>query len=352
MCLTLYERIVDSMKRAKIQDIADSLKISRVTVWKVFNNKEGVSEDMRRKVLECAAEMDYKPSKKQDIDLPVLVKKQTLVSVVVSRPESSAFWVKIIHQLAEEFSNSGIGLMYTYIPERMSEGYVLPKSLSDGSLQGIIVMNVYDKEMLQLLNDLTIPKVFLDIVTDMQVEALKGDLLLLEGRDSIREIVLNMVSKGRSSIGFIGDINYAKTNMERYEGYVSAMHQSGLPIDSQICYTGSMTLNTYAETIEGFMKQLPKMPDAFVCVNDHAANILIQYLESHGYQVPEDVAVSGYDDNNEFHYTKNLTTVQVNNSLIGKRLAKQLLYRIENMEDSYEVTYVRPKVIFRNSTGC
>ena len=349
--LTLYERIVDSMKRAKIQDIADSLQVSRVTVWKVFNNKEGVSEDMRRKVLECAAEMNYQPSKNQELDLPVLVKKQTLVSVVVSRPESSAFWIKIIHQLAEEFSNSDIGLMYTYLPGQISEGYVLPKSLTDGSIQGIIIMNVYDKDMLQLLNDLPIPKVFLDVVSDMQIEALKGDLLLLEGRDSIRDIVIDLASKGRRSIGFIGDIKYAKTNMERYEGYVTAMHQCGLPIDSQICYTDSMTLNTYADTIEGFMNQLPKMPDAFVCVNDHAANILVQYLESHGYQVPKDVAVSGYDDNNEFSYTKNLTTVQVNNSLIGKRLAKQLLYRMENMDDSYEVTYVRPKVIYRNSTG-
>jgi LacI family transcriptional regulator len=62
------------------------------------------------------------------------------------------------------------------------------------------------------------------------------------------------------------------------------------------------------------------------------------------------VAVSGYDDNNEFIYTKNLTTVQVNNSQIAKRLAKQLLYRIDNMEDPYEITYIRTKVIYRNST--
>jgi LacI family transcriptional regulator len=40
------------MKRIKIQDIADSLQVSRVTVWKVLNNKEGVSEDMKNKVLQ------------------------------------------------------------------------------------------------------------------------------------------------------------------------------------------------------------------------------------------------------------------------------------------------------------
>ncbi len=338
------------MKRAKIQDIADLLQVSRVTVWKVFNNKEGVSEDMRRKVLECAAEMNYQPSRLQELELPVRERKKTIVSVVVSRPETSSFWVRIIHQLAEEFSNSGIGLMYTYLPAQVSEGYVLPQALTDGSLQGIIIMNVYDRAMLQLLNELPIPKVFLDIVTDMPMESLNGDLLLLEGRDSIKEIVTSLIKKGHQRIGFIGDIQYAKTNMERYEGYVSAMHQHGMLIDSKICYTGSMTLSTYVEIIERFMSGLSQMPDAFVCVNDHAANILVQYLESHGCSVPEDVAVTGYDDNNEFNYTKNLTTVQVNNSLIGKRLAKQLLYRVDNSDDPYEVTYVRTKVIYRSST--
>lgn len=339
------------MKRAKIQDIADLLDISRVTVWKVFNNKEGVSEDMKRKVLECAAELNYQPSKLQEAGIAIPLKKQTLVSVVVSRPETSAFWVKIIHQLAEEFSNSGIGLMYTYLPAHLTDGYVLPQSLTDGSIQGIIIMNVYDEAMLNLLNELAIPKVFLDIVTGMTTESLKGDLLLLEGRDSIKEIVTSLIKKGHERIGFIGDIQYAKTNMERYEGYVSAMYQSGKPIDPNICYTGNMTLNTYVSAIEEFMNGITQVPDAFVCVNDHAANILVQYLESHGYKVPEDVAVSGYDDNNEFNYTKNLTTVQVNNSQIGKRLAKQLLYRIDNPDDPYEVTYVRTKVIYRNSTG-
>ncbi len=338
------------MKRAKIQDIADLLDISRVTVWKVFNNKEGVSEDMKRKVLECAAELNYQPSKLQEVELAIPLKKQTLVSVVVSRPETSAFWVKIIHQLAEEFSNSGIGLMYTYLPAHISEGYVLPQSLTDGSIQGIIIMNVYDEAMLQLLNGLTIPKVFLDIVTDMSVESLNGDLLLLEGRDSIKEITTSLIKRGRRHIGFIGDIQYAKTNMERYEGYVSAMYQFGMSIEPNICYTGDMTVKTYVEIIEEFMNNINQLPDAFVCVNDHAANMLVQYLESHGHQVPGDVAVSGYDDNNEFNYTKNLTTVQVNNSQIGKRLAKQLLYRIDNPEDPYEVTYIRTKVVYRNST--
>lgn len=338
------------MKRAKIQDIADLLKISRVTVWKVLNNKEGVSEEMRQKVLQGIAQMEYQPNGYQNISLPTLPQKQMLVSVVISRPESSTFWVRIIHQLAEEFSSRGIGLMYTYLPSEISEGYVLPQSLTDGNLHGIIVMNVYELNMLKLLNDLPIPKVFLDIVSNMSIDILKGDLILLEGRNSISKIVSSMIRSGCRKIGFIGDIHYARTNMERYEGYVAALAQHGIEVKAEYCYTGGMTLDTYAEIIENFITGLPFMLDAFVCVNDHAASMLLQYLKNNGYQVPKDVVVSGYDDNNEFAYTKELTTVHVDNQLLGKRLAKQLIYRIDNPEYPYEVTYIRPTVVFREST--
>lgn len=41
------------------------------------------------------------------------------------------------------------------------------------------------------------------------------------------------------------------------------------------------------------------MPDAFVCASDYVACILMQLLEKRGLRVPEDVAVSGFDNNIE-----------------------------------------------------
>lgn len=338
------------MKRVKLQEIADMLEVSRVTVWKVFNNKEGVSEETRRRVLDCAAVMQYEPLKSQDISVIIPEKQRILVSVVVSRPDTSAFWIEIIHALSQELSNEGIGLMYTYLPEQVNDDYILPDTLTDKNLHGIIIMNVYDNKMLKRLNDLPIPKVFLDVVTDMEDVGLKGDLILLEGRKSVKEIVTYLLKKGRTRIGFIGDIHYAKTNMERYEGYLLALKEFDLELDSLLCYTNNMSLFAYTQVIEEFLEGFSIMPEAFICVNDHIASILLQSLQRRGYNVPKDVAVSGFDDNNEFNSTKSLTTVRVNNSLLGKRLVKQLLYRMENGEEHYETTYIRPKVIYRSTT--
>ena len=47
------------MSKITMQDIADALGISRVTVWKVFKNQSGVSDSLRENVLNKARELGY-----------------------------------------------------------------------------------------------------------------------------------------------------------------------------------------------------------------------------------------------------------------------------------------------------
>ena len=47
-------------QRVLIQDIADSLNLSRTTVSKVLNGNTSVSEANRKRVLQKAAELNYK----------------------------------------------------------------------------------------------------------------------------------------------------------------------------------------------------------------------------------------------------------------------------------------------------
>ena len=47
-------------QRVLIQDIADSLHLSRTTVSKVLNGSSNVSQKNKERVLEKAAELNYK----------------------------------------------------------------------------------------------------------------------------------------------------------------------------------------------------------------------------------------------------------------------------------------------------
>lgn len=131
------------MSKITMQDIADALGTSRVTVWKTFNHRAGVSDEMKEKILEKAHELGYdKFSSEQYLPEP---SKAKTVSLVVSRPDSSIFWTNIIHRMAQELSLSNVNLMYTYVPTSCTSEYELPELLKDDTVQGIVVLNVYDK---------------------------------------------------------------------------------------------------------------------------------------------------------------------------------------------------------------
>lgn len=339
------------MKKVTLQKIADSLGVSRTTVWKVFSGQEGVSEALRDKIIAKAQELDYKfseglgPSQNSSSEPPVNI------AVAVCRPETSIFWLAIIHQIAKELSRHNVNLVYTYLPSSVDGNYTLPASLTNGSTHGIIIMNVYNEQLLRLLAASPVPKVFLDTSTSVPPSELNGDLILTENYTSISKITEHLIQKGRKSFGFIGDINYAKSNYERFEGFSRTLLRHGLPVHPELNLTGSIGIDTYKEEIEAFLDTLPYMPDAFVCANDYVGCILIQLLAKRGIRIPEEVALSGFDANTENSLAENLTTVQVFNQSIGFRLALQILYRIQYPNVPYETIYVTSNVIFRGSTG-
>ncbi|MBL4936174.1 LacI family DNA-binding transcriptional regulator [Clostridium sp. YIM B02515] len=344
------------MRKVTMQDLADALKVSRVTVWKVFNDYPGVSEPLRNEIITKALEMGYLKSEQPtstEQQVNITEKDDPItVSVVVSRPDTSMFWISIIHCIAKQLAKDNINLMYTYLPSKYNDSYTLPAVLSNGTVQGMIVLNVYDIPILQMLNKLRIPKVFLDIVTSIPEDTLTGDLLLLEGHNTIRKITNSIIEKGRTEIGFIGPTDYARTNQDRYEGFLSAMSSNNLPVNSKLCLTGNIGIDTYQEEINQFLSGLHSMPQAFVCVNDFVANLVLQYLNEHKIQVPKDVAITGYDGITEHgDLTNYLTTVQVDLNALGKRLVRQLLYRINDPDSPYEIIYISFDVSFGDSTN-
>jgi LacI family transcriptional regulator len=339
------------MKKITLQKIASTLGVSRTTVWKVFSGQEGVSEDLRNKIIAKAQEMNYNFPENFNFSQTSASEPPTNIAVAVCRPETSIFWMAIIHQIAKELSLHNVNLVYTYLPSSVSGNYTLPASLTNGSTHGIIIMNVYNEQLLRLLAASTVPKVFLDTSTAVPPSQLNGDVIMTENSTSVSNITEHLIEKGRTSFGFIGDINYAKSNHERFEGFSRTLLQHGLSVNPELNLTSSIGVDTYKEEIGAFLDTLPFMPDAFVCANDYVACILMQLLFKRGIRIPEDVALTGFDANTENPLAESLTTVQVFNQNIGSRLALQILYRIKYPSAPYEVIYITSKVIFRGSTG-
>lgn len=334
------------MGKVTMQDIADALGISRVTVWKVFNHHSGVSQALREDVLNKAKELGYTKAGQPSFS----PEEEKTVSLIVSRPDSSTFWTNIIHRLAQELSHHNINLMYTYVPSDYTEDFLLPPVLTGGTVKAAIVLNVYDARLTHLINELELPKVFLDTVPQTDIRALRGDLLLLEGRATLCRITESVLARGLTQIGFIGDIHYARTNLERWEGFRECMKKHALTPDPRFCLTDRIGIFSYYQELCHFLDSLPALPQAFVCASDYIAHFLQRYFSEHPGRVSDGIVVTGYDGSREYSNIEGLiTTADVKTSLLGKRLSMQIIYRMEHEDAPFELTYIYPEILYRDS---
>ncbi|MDE7310342.1 MAG: LacI family DNA-binding transcriptional regulator [Eubacterium sp.] len=344
------------MEKITMQDIADALGISRVTVSKAFNNQSGVSESLRDTIFQKARELGY--AKVPYTALQKLEQTQAsaqqhtspanTVSLIVSRPDSAVFWTSIIHRMAQELACYNINLMYTYVPSAYTPDFSLPPILKakNSMIAGCVILNVYDSTILSMVNELSVPKVFLDTVPSLYRQQLNGDLLLIEGYRTEYDITESLVQSGHTRIGFLGDIYYAQTNLERYRGYCACMQAHRLEIDAKYCLTGSIGIFSYGKELQDFLSSLDDWPTAFVCVSDFMAHFVKQYMDENPQYVPYPVELTGFDNSDEYtNVAGTITTANVPTSLLGKRLALQLLFRTQHPDAPYELTFVRPTIV-------
>lgn len=335
-----------TMGKVTMQDIADALGISRVSVWKVFNEQAGVSDNLRDKVLEMANKLGYsslnqgRPSKEDS-----LPKTHKAISLVVSRPDSASFWTEIIHSLAKELSLQNVNLIYTYIPSNHNNNFILPSILTGNEIDGIVTLNIYDQIIMNKINELELPKVFLDTVPMLTEEKLHCDLVLIEGKRVLTQLVDDLASKGIKRIGFIGDISYARTNFERYEGFISGLAKNNLPHEPAICFINNIGIFNYQNKIFEFLDSITVMPEAFMCVSDYVAQFVSMYISLHPEKFPKPIILTGFDGNKEYvNVADKITTANVQTKWLGRKLALQILYRMKYPSAPYETIYVHPEV--------
>jgi LacI family transcriptional regulator len=197
-----------------------------------------------------------------------------------------------------------------------------------------------------------IPVVFLDAPSDIDSISNYGDVVVCEGNHSIRMIVNNLVAQGIKKIGFIGDTTYCKTINDRYQGYINGLMNAGYEIDPTIIANYHPANKFYkTDEVEKAIDGFSMIPEAIVCANDDIALDVIRCLKAKGIAVPQDVAVTGYDNVEGMAQVEPiLTTVRVGNQRLGRRLVQQLMWRIQNPTFPKEIIYINVEVIFRQSS--
>lgn len=313
----------------RMSDIAKELNVSVVTVSNALNDRGGVSEEMRRKIRERASQLGYRPSAPRTPRKPVgeVMTESGSIAVLTSERFAGSrrtFYWFLTAGVSKELTRCNLYAVYENISGEDERGCVLPKIVAERQVRGLIVVGQLAGAYLDKLVEMHIPMLFLDFYDkhsgiDAVVSDNYYDSYLMTDR---------LIALGHRKIGFVGNVTATSSIQDRYLGYVKCMMEHGLPQPPEWIIDDRFPDGKIYEVFD-FPTQ--DMPTAFVCNCDETAVRVIADLQRHGYRVPQDISVTGYDN-----YTVSdmcepaVTTVEVDLTEMARKAVSLLMARLEN----------------------
>ena len=169
----------------------------------------------------------------------------------------------------------------------------------------------------------------------------------------VRALVGHLVNvHGYKTLGFVTGRADSPDNRTRQRAFEAEAAAAGAEVDTGPAWQGNYSAAGGANVIESLLATGHRLPRAILCANDQTALGVIHALAQRGIRVPEDVAVTGFDDVPVArHLHPPLTTVRQPMQELGAQAFEILYSRISAARGTPD-TVLPVELVVRESCGC
>jgi len=314
-----------------VREIAEFAGVSKSTVSLVLNNKPGVSDQMRKTVMDARTQLeairaDEILPEKSGIEAVVNQHQQSISLMVLHPPvlRSSNVFSEVLQGIQSAAELYKVQLRLVANNPQATEQHVSNLYLTDESLRpdGVVVFGAEQHEpLLDKIFNLDIPCVVLGR------EAKKYNVSGIE-RDEVYYSYLltqHLLDLGHRSIAFVGGETCYDYTHNRLTGYQQALAEAGIADTERLICLGSGASAT--ENILSFDEDVT----AIVFVNDTYAAEGLAVIQAQDLCVPDDISVVSFD-NTKFAQGHNppLTSIAYNHFKEGQWSVRMLLDEIRH----------------------
>ncbi len=319
---------------AGIKDVAKKAGVSISTVSNVLNNKTNVGEETREKVLRVCDELNYRPDY---FEKGQKVEKSNTVLFNFSDFDRS-FYLKIINGVSDYLNENGYDLIIC--TDKSCEKY-MKETATAGSI-------VLDRKMKDDVLNKVASKNYPIIVLDRVIDNPYIKSVIVNNYEPMYDMVQGLIHRGYRNFGFIGGHEETADHKERFGAFLDALGAYNIPFQHKSYFSGNYREKSGYNAAK-IMMLSRDFPDCLVCANDNMAIGSIKAFREFGIRVPEDIAVTGFD-NCDLSEAMGLTTVSIPNYERGYIAARYLIENIRGEGDA-EPFKIAAKIIYRNSVG-
>lgn len=336
--------------RTTIKDIAAMAGVSVSTVSRALNDRGGMEEKTRKRILDIANRLGYRPS----AFARGLVLQRTKTLMVLVPDLANYFFAEVTQELCSVCHEKGYKvLLHSTVNQPELEREYLA-SIREGAVDGAIIAPQLAAELVPDYLDLVrseFPLVFVDRASDR----FKTNSVLVDNRRGGEMAVEYLYAKGHRRIAFIGgNIGSVHPARDRHLGYISALQKRDIPVREEYVLVDRPSPDRGGVEAINYLLDLPEPPTAVFVDSDTTALSCIGTVHRRGQRVPEDLAIVGFDNLNiSAFFDVPLTTVAQPKREIAEKAVGLVMETIKSRreEESFglKTEIVAPQLIERAS---
>ena len=312
------------MGKVTIKDVAREAGVSISTVSNALNDVDVLNPETKSHVLKVAERLNYVPN----LNGKLLKSGKTKMLGFFTTSVSGPYFYTLVESMSRECDRLGYGLNVFVTKDKQ----VIMSNIMGGRVDGVIIfeeLKIDDKDIAVMEKD-KIKAVFLD--REVQNETMGS--IIFDSYVAGYEATKYLISLGHKKIAYISGVDTMFDSVQRKEGYLAALRECQFPIDGDYILQGYFEEEGSYNAVKSFLHLHPgNVPDAFLAGNDVSAIGCIRALKSHGYEVPQDVSVVGFDDIDIAQYfTPPLSTVRNQIARQGILVVDHLVRMIQKKE--------------------
>lgn len=328
-------------KRVTIKDVAAEAGVSRQTVSRAINNQGEISPTTKIRVMQAIADLGYQPNR---LAQGMVTQRTKTVALLVS-DIANPFFPEVARGVQDTARKQGYNVFLCNTDGTPEEELETMRLLASQRVDGIITFatNIKRKDLLQ----------FADhyhpiILINREVEHDHINLLMVDNEAGARLAAQHFVNNQHQHVGMITSKKLSLSQTRRVSGFQSCL--AAAQISNKYIVQDEPTIEGGNAATHALLDLNPKITAVFT-YNDLMAIGALQACRALNKQVPEDIAIIGFDD---IHLaavvTPTLSSIHVNKYAIGKMAMTRIFAMLDKPEKTYEHMHLIPELVLREST--
>ncbi|RJX74246.1 LacI family DNA-binding transcriptional regulator [Vibrio sinensis] len=306
--------------RSTLQDVADQVGVTKMTVSRYMRNPDSVAAKTREKIAAVIEEMGYIENR-----APAMLSKSSSNAIGILLPSlSNQIFASFVQGIETVTNAHGYETLLAHFSYDEHEEERKIASLLSYQVDGLILTESHHTpRTLQMIKNAGIP-----VVETMELPKNPIDMAVgLNHIDASYDVVKRIIAAGKTTIAYFGARLDTRTRL-RMEGYDKAMLDAGLePIHILTGEHSSFSLAS--DLLERALNEYPDL-DGIFCTNDDIAIGTLLDAQRRGIKVPQQLSIVGYNalDIGQT-ITPKLTSVDTPRFEIGEKSAQLLIARLK-----------------------